>query len=155
MYAKHETQTKTCGTVVKVFETRSKYWGHFETPDCIPWITFSIHLKKIEVLNQKYLQKGTWDGKAILHKLNPPPVPSGFLGWERPITRQRWRTEYYRGGCEDSSRWWTSAPLWPACLTGCTSVGREAGWGTGGRSGEWGRRRGWGRRGRCSGRPGW
>ena len=128
MYAKHETQTKTCGTVVKVFETRSKYWGHFETPDCIPWITFSIHLKKIEVLNQKYLQKGTWDGKAILHKLNPPPVPSGFFRMEKAKHEAKMENGVLQGGLRGQlSMVNLSASLAcsPTCLSSCTSVGRD------------------------------
>ena len=42
-------------SVVNVFETYSKYFrGHFQKFDCIPLITFSISLKKAEVLDQKY-----------------------------------------------------------------------------------------------------
>ena len=47
------------------------------------------HLGKNEVLNLITSYKCTWDGKAILHKLNQPPVSSSFLGCERPITSRQ------------------------------------------------------------------
>ena len=91
------------------------------SPLVSPW-------KKIEVLNQKYLQKGTWDGKAILHKLNPPPVPSGFFRMEKAKHEAKMENGVLQGGLRGQlSMVNLSASLAcsPTCLSSCTSVGRD------------------------------
>ena len=73
-------------SVGNVFETYSKYfWGHFQKFDCILLITFSISLKKAEVLDQKYplqvensefldKKNGNWVNLGITESSGSPDI---------------------------------------------------------------------------------